>query len=161
MAARFAIGFYALVALAVLVLAACGGSDDSSNSTPTPTPSLVATPTQTVSSVGGPCLGELPDGSVAIVGRVIDISRSDASVAPGFESMFVTVAVDAATSAADVGESYESGDALQVVLLGNLITEVDLGDCVAAAGETQRWACGPDCDAVGFVASFFEVLSAE
>ena len=48
-----------------------------------------------------------------------------------------------------------------VILLGDLITEVEVGDCVSVAGQEQRWACGPDCDAVGFVASFFEVLSEE
>jgi hypothetical protein len=48
-----------------------------------------------------------------------------------------------------------------VILLGDLITEVDVGDCVRVAGQEQPYSCGSACEAAGFVASFFEVLNAE
>ena len=79
-------------------------------------------------------------------GSVVEIERSSGTE-PGFENMTVVVNVD--------------DSVIQVVLLGDLITEVNIGDCVDFFGAEQRWACGPDCDALGFVASFFEVIEAE
>jgi len=157
MAMRFTIGLYALVALAVLVLAACGGGDGG-GATDTPAPSVTTSPTLSPATVAdAPCSGDLYIGlgPVAIVGRVVEASPPDSGTEPGFDNMIVTVRID------DSGFAFRPMFVIghtDVVLLGDLITEVDVGDCVTLAGQEQRWACGPDCDAVGFVASFFEVI---
>lgn len=147
MAKRFAISFYALVAVALLVLAACGSGDDDA-------PQF------------GECSGDLPSGPVALVGHVLRVSPSGPSTEPGFENVIVRIGV----VQSEVTPDYPGlgTDRLEmflrdpdVVLLGDLITEVDVGDCVIVAGQDQLWACGPDCEDVGFVASFFEVREPE
>ena len=159
MATRFAIGLYTLVALAVFALAACGDSEDISTPTPsspaTPTPAL--SPTATATAL---CLGEVTTGPVAIIGTALEPSDPATSVEPGFENTIVTVLVQNVAVAQGVDESYEPGDEVQVVLLGDLITRVNAGDCVFLVGQSQRWACGPDCEDFGFVASRFEVRGA-
>ena len=138
MAIRFVIGLYALVALAVLVLAACGGGDGG-DATESPAPPG----SNELSCFEGVRISGNGITETSTLGSVIEVVRSSGTE-PGFENMTVGARVD--------------DSVIQVVLLGDLITEVDVGDCVEFVGAEQRWACGPDCEDFGFVASFFEVL---
>ena len=138
---------FLLAVVAAIVLAACGDGDDGA-------PQF------------GECSGELPSGPVALVGHVLGVSPSGPEAEPGFESVIVRIGI----VQSEVSPDYPGldSDRLQlflrdpdVILLGDLITEVDVGDCVRVAGQEQRYSCGPACDAAGFVASFFEVLNDE
>jgi hypothetical protein len=161
MAIRFATGLYVLVALVVLVLAAC--SDDEDTAAPTSEPSAAATSTPSPSATSvAPCSGglKIDAAAVAIVGRVLEISLPG-FVEPGFEHSLVRVLVGQVAVVGDGDETPSAGDTVDVVLLADLNVEASVGDCVSLVGQEQMWACGPDCEDVGFVASVFEVLSEE
>ncbi len=144
MAIRFAIGPYALVALAVLLLAACGGGDGGDGVDATDTPASLGS--NESSCLEGVLNIEVGIPGTRMLGSVVEVEQFSGTE-PGFENMTVVVNVD--------------DSVVQVVLLGELITEVKFGDCVSVAGQEQRWACGSDCEDVGFVASFFEVREPE
>jgi hypothetical protein len=54
-------------------------------------------------------------------------------------------------------DEYRSGEKVEVNILDPLPTPVEVGDCVSIAGSVRRFACGPACDAAGFVADTLEV----
>lgn len=146
MAIRFVIGLYVLVVITVLFIAACGGGDGgAATETPAPPASNETGCREGLQIVDGPI------HQTFTLGSVVGIVQSSGTE-PGFDHLIVTAQVRQAAAG-----SVET----EVVLVGDLITEVGVGDCVAFAGQHQRWACGPDCEDLGFVASLFEVIEAE